>query len=599
MEYDIEPVYVKDMDVNNISGNIILKLCYGIHKLFPGEMHGAQKMSNYFKLYPRSNRTRAALIVRGIDIDNKHIDIFDDNPMRFDNSKSERVLLKDLPASVPPMKIMDFLRGYSNITVRSKVIYAKERTAGDEMSPFINGDRIVYISPNVTPPLPKEAVISGHSCRIWHASQKNYCKRCAQHGHRTIDVDQCDSYDPDSVVAAFRSDSHPLSNFYLCTIVNDDITFRSSEHYYQHAFCMHCERPDIAQKVIDAPTAKVAKQISTDLKSQLHPDLLATWFNERVHVMINALKLKWNYSGRFRQALMTTTGLTIAEATQDSFWGVGVAPNLAQQTRPSKFLGANHLGRLLMGLRDEVAHRELASHDDHEFNPPVSLASSNATSNNATNEPQPNSSNEDEPQPPPSNDNPQSTPDSSVNSETTPSGSQHDPSSSTSGLNDDSHAIPIPNCDNNSDSVVDPQTVPGSSTSDAVIDPDSPSLSTSATQMETESSPPESTSVKHNSPSSGNCEPLNTRNDVGGEKNALPSQTGSSVNDNPKPTRPPRKRIPRSALPNTPNQRTIDNYVSRVIDSPGAKRKLSDGSTSPSSVQTAKATRTDGADEVS
>ena len=100
MEYDIEPVYVKDMDVNNISGNLILKLCYGIHKLFPGEMHGAQKMSHYFKLYLRSNRTRAALIVCGIDIDNKHIDILAGNAMRFDNSKSERVLLKDLPVSV-------------------------------------------------------------------------------------------------------------------------------------------------------------------------------------------------------------------------------------------------------------------------------------------------------------------------------------------------------------------------------------------------------------------------------------------------------------------------------------------------------------------
>ena len=147
--------------------------------------------------------------------------------------------------------------------------------------------------------------------------------------------------------------------------------------------------------------------------------------------------------------------------------------------------------------------------------------------------------------------------------------------------------------------MIDPQTVPGSSTSDAVIDPDSPSPYSSATQMETESSPPECNSDEHNSPSSGNCEPLSSRNDIGGERNALPSQTGSSGNDNPKPTRPPRKKIPRSALPITPNQRTIDNYVSRVIDYPGAKRKLSDGSTSPSSVQTAKATRTDGADEVS
>ena len=36
---------------------------------------------------------------------------------------------------------------------------------------------------------------------------------------------------------------------------------------------------------------------------------------------------------------MSTSGMTIAEATMDSFWGVGVAPNMAQETKPAKFLG--------------------------------------------------------------------------------------------------------------------------------------------------------------------------------------------------------------------------------------------------------------------
>ena len=40
---------------------------------------------------------------------------------------------------------------------------------------------------------------------------------------------------------------------------------------------------------------------------------------------------------------MATSGMVIAEATLDSFWGVGVAPNLAQETRRDKFLGQNHL----------------------------------------------------------------------------------------------------------------------------------------------------------------------------------------------------------------------------------------------------------------
>ena len=36
---------------------------------------------------------------------------------------------------------------------------------------FDNGDRLIYTKPDVSPPLPKETVIGGHPCRIWHKSQ--------------------------------------------------------------------------------------------------------------------------------------------------------------------------------------------------------------------------------------------------------------------------------------------------------------------------------------------------------------------------------------------------------------------------------------------
>ena len=102
MDFDVDPVYMKEVDVNSIEGNIILKTCYSVHNHFPGEIHGAQKMNNYVKLYLRLNSIRAALIVRGINIDNKHINFYNENPFRFDSSKSERVLIKDLPANIPP-----------------------------------------------------------------------------------------------------------------------------------------------------------------------------------------------------------------------------------------------------------------------------------------------------------------------------------------------------------------------------------------------------------------------------------------------------------------------------------------------------------------
>ena len=73
--------------------------------------------------------------------------------------------------------------------------------------------------------------------------------------------------------------------------------------------------------------------------------------------MERALKLKWNCCSKYRQALMSTKSMVIAEATQDDFWGVGVAPNLAEHTKPSKFLGLNQLGRLHMKLPLTVKQR--------------------------------------------------------------------------------------------------------------------------------------------------------------------------------------------------------------------------------------------------
>ena len=61
------------------------------------------------------------------------------------------------------------------------------------------------------------------------------------------------------------------------------------------------------------------------------------------------------------------------------------------------------------------------------------------------------------------------------------------------------------------------------------------------------------------------------------------------------PNKPPRKTKTKQVSvlnPNAKQMNTIDNYVTR--DSPSTKRRLSDESTSPSSVQIAKTIRTDG-----
>ena len=157
--------------------------------------------------------------------------------------------------------------------------------------------------PMSPPPLPKETVIGGHPYRIWHKSQKNYCKRCASHGHRTSDIGMCGSYDPDIGVVAFRANNNPLSNYYMCTITVGEWQFRSAEHAYQWKKCKHAKRPDLAQRVYEAKYPAEAKDIAMALKTDENSP---KWDNIKVRVMEYILHAKWNCCERFRQTLMST-----------------------------------------------------------------------------------------------------------------------------------------------------------------------------------------------------------------------------------------------------------------------------------------------------
>ena len=82
---------------------------------------------------------------------------------------------------------MGYLKGFPQLKLRYNVIYANERN-GDELSPFINGDRLI-----------------------------------------------------DRLI---------------------DIKHKSDEHFYRYELCLHCDGPDIAKQVYDAPSPKAAKHIT-------------------------------------------------------------------------------------------------------------------------------------------------------------------------------------------------------------------------------------------------------------------------------------------------------------------------------------------------
>ena len=252
--------------------------------------------------------------------------------------------------------------------------------------------------------------------------------------------------------------------------------------------------------------------------------------------------------------------MTIAEATQDTFWGVGVAPNLAQETSRGKVIGDNHLGRLLMGLRDYVASREPESLSDVEFAPNsvISDSADNTTSSMTL----------------------------------------------SSGHTDDSAVPPnITKVDTESSESDSISRVTNSPTMETPPVSDATKLETTTVQnFENDSNPKEKLSENDTTPMdtfTGNntisLETSQVNDSTTSTSDAMViKKTQQSSSEKPSVSaRPTRKAKPRAS-----SAGTLDKFVS-CTESPGAKRKLSDDSLSPSSIQNLKSNRTDGAYKVS
>ena len=102
-------MYIKDSKIK-FSGNIIIKLCTAVNKIYLGEVYGTQQFRNNWLIYVHSDRTRACLIVSGLTIEGSHINIY--NTIINENGKlSERVLIRDLLATMPHDRSITFLLG--------------------------------------------------------------------------------------------------------------------------------------------------------------------------------------------------------------------------------------------------------------------------------------------------------------------------------------------------------------------------------------------------------------------------------------------------------------------------------------------------------
>ncbi len=140
----------------------------------------------------------------------------------------------------------------------------------------------------------------------------------------------------ETTILEFKDEYAWLSNFALCTIKLDRKKYPSVEHAYQSAksndvewktFCMSDEKPYRVKK------------------KSAHVELRKDWDSVRIEIMDLCLRQKFTQEP-FQSMLLATGDAYIQEGNTwgDLFWGADLETGE----------GENHLGKLIMKIRDEL-----------------------------------------------------------------------------------------------------------------------------------------------------------------------------------------------------------------------------------------------------
>lgn len=135
-------------------------------------------------------------------------------------------------------------------------------------------------------------------------------------------------------IAGFSGVYRFLSNFWPATVYLDGVDYPSVEHAYQAAKTLDPQERSIVRASVSAGAAKKAGK-----KLTMRPD----WENVKLAVMEDLVRQKFQHP-ELKEQLRKTYTYSLIETNWwgDTFWGV------------CKNVGQNHLGRILMKIRDEL-----------------------------------------------------------------------------------------------------------------------------------------------------------------------------------------------------------------------------------------------------
>lgn len=144
-------------------------------------------------------------------------------------------------------------------------------------------------------------------------------------------------------IAGFQGEWRWLSNMWLAPITDaNGLVWPTSEHAYQ---AMKFTDKARQEEIRRAPTPYAAKRLGKS------PGVRPDWNAIRIGVMHRILRRKFGQHPKLAAKLLATGDAELVEANTwgDRFWG------------RVDGVGENHLGRLLMDVRDELREQDALS----------------------------------------------------------------------------------------------------------------------------------------------------------------------------------------------------------------------------------------------
>ena len=142
-------------------------------------------------------------------------------------------------------------------------------------------------------------------------------------------------------ITRFSGEYDFLSNFYPSAIELDSVLYPTVEHAFQAAKTFDA---DERYKLQIAPTPAAVKHAGRRVK------LRSDWESVKVGIMEGLVRDKFTRHPELAEALLGTGDADLIEGNtwNDRTWG------MTRDRKSGQWIGKNHLGRILMKVRDEL-----------------------------------------------------------------------------------------------------------------------------------------------------------------------------------------------------------------------------------------------------